>query len=136
MAVTFPSLTPTSRSFTAPQWPSTKIDSQSGVSSFRLWGSLPRQGRLTLSFDNILDDNAALIMQAYNSAQGSLADLTLPNSIFAGASGNLKGWLDTSSMSTGLKWYFDDGQPPSIESVANGRSNVRVTLLAETRLQQ
>jgi hypothetical protein len=135
MAVTFPSLTPTSRSFSAPQWASTKIDSQSGVSSFRLWGSLPKKGQLTLSFDNISDDNAALIMQAYNSAQGSLVDLTLPSSIFAGASTNLKGWLDASSMSAGLKWYFDDSQPPSIESVVNGRSSVRVILLAEIRLQ-
>lgn len=135
MPVSFPSLTPTSRSFSAPQWPITRIDSQSGVTSTRLWGSKPRAARLDLSFDNITDDNAALIMSAYNSAKGSLTDLTLPNSIFTGASANLKSWLDTTGMSAGLKWYFDANQSPTIESVVSGRSSVRVTLVAELRMQ-
>jgi len=135
MAVAFPSLTPTSRSFTAPQWPITQIDSQSGVKSVRLWGSKPTVAKLDLSFDNISDDNAALIMTAYNSAKGSLTDLTLPNSIFNGASTNLKSWLDTTGMSAGLKWYFDNGSSPTIESITSGLSSVRVSLVAELRMQ-
>jgi hypothetical protein len=135
MAVTFPSLTPTSRSFSAPSWPITKIDSQSGVSTTRLWGNIPSKAALTLSFDNISDDNAALIMQAYTSANGSLIDLTLPNTIFAGASATLKNWISVSSVSAQLKWYFSNDQPVSIESVVNGRSSVRVSLVAEIRLQ-
>lgn len=135
MPVTFPSLKPTSRSFSAPQWPISRIDSQSGVTSVRLWGSKPTAAKLDLSFDNISDDNAALIMSAYNSAKGYLTDLTLPAEIFNGASSNLKSWLDTTGMSAGLKWYFDSSQSPTIENVAVGLSSVRVTLVAELRMQ-
>lgn len=134
MAVVFPSLTPTSRSFTAPRWPVSQISSQSGVESARLWGSQPSAARLELSFDNISDDNAALVMSAYNSAKGSLIDLTLPASIFNGASATLKTWLDTTALSAGLKWYFDRSGAPSIQSVVSGRSSVRVSLVAELRM--
>jgi hypothetical protein len=133
MTVTFPTLEPTSRSFVAPRWPTSGITSQSGVTTRRLWGSRPSQAQLNLSFDNISDDNAGLIVAAYNSAKGATTELTLPNVLFNGASAALTGWLDTTSTGAGMKWFFSD-EPPTVESVAPGRSSVRVVLVAELRL--
>lgn len=133
MAITFPSIEPTSRGFTAPRWPTSGITTQSGVTTRRLWGSRPSQAKLSLSFDNITDDNAALIVQAYNDAKGATTDLSLPAIIFNGASGNLTGWLNTASTGAGMKWFFAE-EPPTVESVAPNRSSVRVNLIAELRL--
>jgi hypothetical protein len=133
MTVTFPTLEPTGRSFVAPRWPTSGITSQSGVTTRRLWGSRPSQARLNLSFDNISDDNAGLIVAAYNSAKGATTELTLPNVLFNGASAALTGWLNTTSTGAGMKWFFSD-EPPTVESIAPGRSSVRVVLVAELRL--
>lgn len=133
MAVAFPSVEPTSRSFTAPRWPTSGLTTQSGVTTRRLWGSRPSQAQLQLQFSNITDDNAALIVKAYNDAKGATTDLTLPPAIFNGASTTLKGWLDTTSTGAGMLWFFTE-EPPTVESVAPNRSSVRVTLVAELRL--
>jgi len=133
MAVTFPTIEPTARSFTAPRWPTSGVTTQSGVTTRRLWGSRPSQAQLRLSFDNISDDNAGLIVAAYNSAKGATTELTLPNVLFNGASAALTGWLNTTSTGAGMKWFFSE-EPPTVESVAPGRSSVRVALVAELRL--
>lgn len=133
MAVAFPSVEPTSRSFTAPRWPTSGLTTQSGVTTRRLWGSRPTQAELQLQFSNITDDNAALIVKAYNDAKGATTDLTLPPAIFNGASADLKGWLDTTSTGAGMLWFFTE-EPPTVESVAPNRSSVRVNLVAELRL--
>lgn len=133
MAVTFPSIEPTSRSFVAPRWPTSGLTTQSGVTTRRLWGSRPSQAQLSLSFDNISDDNAGLIVAAYNSAKGATTELTLPSVLFNGASAALAGWLNTTSTGAGMRWFFSD-EPPTVESVAPGRSSVRVALVAELRL--
>lgn len=134
MAVTFPSIEPTGRSFTAPRWPTSGITTQSGVTTRRLWGSRPSQARLSLSFNNITDANAALITKAYNDAKGATTDLTLPTELFAGASSTLTTWLDGSATGAGLRWFFSE-DPPTVESGSvPGRSNVNLTLVAELRL--
>ena len=133
MAVTFPNIEPTSRSFTAPKWPTSGLTTQSGVTTRRLWGSRPSQAQLSLTFTNITDDNAALILDAYNSAKGATTDLSLPSIIYNGASTNLANWLSTFSTGAGMKWFFTE-EPPTVESVAPNRSSVRVTLVAELRL--
>lgn len=133
MAITFPTIEPTARSFTAPRWPTSGVTTQSGVTTRRLWGSRPSQAQLRLSFDNISDDNAGLIVAAYNSAKGATTELTLPNVLFNGASAALTGWLNTTSTGAGMKWFFSE-EPPTVESVAPGRSSVRVALVAELRL--
>ena len=133
MAVAFPSVEPTARSFTAPKWPTTALVSQSGVTTRRLWGSRPSQAQLSLTFSNISDASTSLILQAYNDAKGATTDLTLPSILFNGASGDLVNWLNTSSTGAGMLWFFSE-DPPTVESVAPNRSNVRVTLVAELRL--
>ena len=134
MATTFPSITPTRRSFVAPTWPTKTQASQSGVITRRLWGSRPSQAKLSLTFGNINDTNTAAILSAYNSARGSVDSLTLPTLIFAGADATLQSWLNASATGAGLLWSFSEGTSPQVESVIPGRSNVTVELTAELRM--
>lgn len=133
MAVAFPSIEPTARNFTAPRWPTSGLTAQNGVTTRRLWGSRPSQAQLNLTFTNISDDNAALILSAYNSCQGATGEVILPSIIFNGASGNLAGWLSTTSTGAGMQWFFSE-EPPTVESISPGRSTVSVRLIAELRL--
>lgn len=134
MATTFPSIEPTGRSFTAPSWATTTQASQSGVITRRLWGSRPSRATLNLQFSNIDDTDTSAILNAYNTAQGSVDSLTLPDVLFNGADATLKTWLNNSATGAGLLWCFTEGSPPQVESVAPGRSNVTVSLTAELRM--
>jgi hypothetical protein len=133
MAIAFPGLTPSSRNITAPIWPTTSSTSQSGIKSKRLWGSKPSQLTLALSFDNISDANATQILAAYQSTKSGVLELDVPSEIYGGLSLDLLAWIDQNSIGSGMKWYFGE-EPPTVESVAPGRSSVRVTLVAELRL--
>jgi hypothetical protein len=134
MATSFPSITPTARRFTPPQWPTTEQKSQSGVVSRRLWGSRSGNAFLQLIFNNLSDTDTSSILTAYENAKGPIDELTLPTSIFAGADATLTTYLNTTATGTGLIWSFSDGSPPTVESVVGGRSNVVVTLVAELRM--
>jgi len=133
MAVTFPSIEPTARRFSAPKWQTTGITSQSGVTTRRLWGSRPAKAELDLTFGNITDANAALILEAYNDAKGATIDVALPSIIFNGAAGDLTGWMNTANTGAGMKWFFSE-DPPTLESIAPGRSTISLKLIAELRL--
>lgn len=126
MPVTFPSIEPTARNFTAPLWFTTTQLAQSGVITRRIWGSKPGQASLSLQFGNITDDNVAAILEAYDTAQGPIDAVTLPPIIFNGADAALQAWLTQPN----LQWGFDERSTPQVESVAPGRSNVQVTLIA------
>lgn len=134
MATTFPTVEPTSRSFVSPTWPTKTQASQSGVITRRLWGSRPSRATLNLQFNNISDANASAILNAYNTAKGSVDSLTLPDILFNGADSTLTTWLDASATGAGLLWCFTEGSAPKVESVAPGRSNVTVSLTAELRM--
>lgn len=134
MTTSFPSIEPSSRSFKPPTYPVKSYVSQSGVTTRRLFASLPSRAELKLEFKNINDTNTTAIMNAYKSAQGSLDDLSLPVAVFNGADSTLATYLDGSSFAAGLKWCFAEGSPPRIASVAPGRSNVSVSLVGELRM--
>lgn len=130
MPVAFPTIEPTSRSFTAPRWQVTTNVSQSGVTTRRLWSSRPSRAELVLRFGNVTDAATSDILGAWHAAKGATTDLTLPAILFNGASSTLTNWLNTSSTGAGMKWYFAE-EPPTVESIAPGRSNVSVRLIAE-----
>jgi hypothetical protein len=128
MAVSFPSITPTNRSFSAPIYPVTVYRSQSGVSVRRLWASQPSNARLSLTFSNIADADAADILTCYNNALGSVDTLSLPSTVFNGAETALSRYL--SQTGTILNWRFADDTPPKVDSVVPGRSSVSLELIA------
>ena len=134
MTTEFPSIEPSARNFKPPVFPVKSHVSQSGVTTRRLFASLPSRAELRLEFSNITDTNVTSIMTAYKTAKGALDDLSLPSVVFNGADTNLSAYLDGSSFAAGLKWCFAEGSPPSVTSVAPGRSNVSVSLVGELRM--
>lgn len=128
MAVTFPSITPSSRSFSAPVYPVTSYRSQSGTTTRRLWASAPSNARLSLSYNNISDTNARSLLDCYKNAFGSIEALSLPSAIFSGAETTLATFM--SSPDLVLTWHFADDSPPKVDSVVPGRSSVTLELIA------
>jgi hypothetical protein len=131
--IDLPNITPSSRVFTAPIWPVSGNKSQSGVTFYRLWGSIPNSATLTLSYNNILDTIAAEFLTAYNSAKGPITVVNLRPNAFAGLSQALINQYDLGSSNSGIKWYFRSDSPPRISSIQPGISNVDITLIGEVR---
>ena len=123
---TFPAITPTAMDFTAPEFPVRSNTSLSGVVSRRLFGNRGSKSSLNLSFDNIGDVIAAQILTAWNSGQGQLDALTVPDEVFDGAGTDLLSYL--SEGGDELIWHF--ASPPQVQRAAPGISSVRVTLEA------
>ena len=132
MTTSFPSIHPTSCSFTPPEWSITESRSQSGVRSYRIWANKPSDALLDLGFDNISEANALAISQAYINAKGPIDDLSLPSILFSGI--NSTTFVDIfSQANSGLTWHFVAGEPPVVERVPGRRYSVKVKLRAELR---
>jgi hypothetical protein len=131
MATSFPAIRPASRRYRLPVFAVTEAKAQSGATSLRLWSSKPEDARLELRFTNIPDSQALEIGQAYLDAKGPVDSLTLPNALFSGADASLRHFIKAAG--TGLTWHFTK-EPPDVESVVNGVSNISVTLVGQLRI--
>jgi hypothetical protein len=122
--MTFPTLQPTSRSFTSGDWPIKKFTAQSGAEIRILYGSQRTNAKLDLGYENISDANAQLFLDDYEAQIGTLRTFSLPSAVRTGWTG------DTASMDApaGAKWRYDS--EPSVKAVRPGRSSVTVSLVA------
>lgn len=130
----FPSITPTSRSLTAGDFPGATFSAQNGVQVRVQYGNQRRNVELSLSFDNITDANAALIYDHYNSCRGTLGVFDVAaNSLTQ--SGNPGFHSGTTSTSTnrfsvtpyGMKYRY--AEPPQFNSVKPGRMSATIKLV-------
>lgn len=126
MAVAFPSLRPTERQYTAGGYPVRRPDFFSISENPRLMGNKSFDAKLSLSFENIDDADAALIVQKYNETYGGFFPLLLPVEIVSG--------IEDSNLATRIRtgqhlvWRFSG--PPDVTSVMIGVSSVKVELVA------
>lgn len=125
MAV-FPSVTPSSMDFTAPEFPVKVNFSLSGVASRRLFGNRASNASLSMNFDNVTDAVAAEFLDAWNLSRGQTDALTVPEVVFDGASLALKNYLIEGGDE--LSWHF--AEAPQVQRVVPGISNVRIALEA------
>ena len=126
----FPAITPSSRKFAAPKWPTKAFVSQAGTTTRRLYGSKPSQADLQLTYRNITDDEASAILEHYQKLKGPMSEADLSDQTWDGASGDLKKWLNVSKYSD-VDWYF--AAAPTVDSVFPGVSTVQVKLIGEIR---
>ena len=126
----YPAITPSSRKFVPPKWPTKAFVSQAGTTTRRLYGSLPSQAELQLTYRNITDDQASAILAHYQSLKGPMSKATLPNQTWDGASTDLKKQLNVSNYSD-VDWYF--AAAPTVDSIFPGVSTVQVRLIGEIR---
>lgn len=124
----FPSIVPTARSFQLGQYPIKTYRALSGAVIRRSFGSRPFGHTLDLQFDNVPEATVNTIIDHYNAQGGGTLGFTLPATVFAGYSSELRGRAQTP---TGIEWLY--AEPPSVSSVLRDRSRVTVKLIGEIR---
>lgn len=124
MPVSFPALRPTSRTYTAPEYAQLNPQYVGVVSYPRLLSSKPGKATLSLTFENIPDGDAALIIASWMNSLTGFLPLALPPEIVSG--------IENSALATRIQtgqhldWFFDG--PPKQNSVIKGISTVQVEL--------
>ena len=121
MSTPYPALCATRRSWTPGAYPTRRFTALNGAGRTRLYGS--RAYDATLGLEYVLSDaDLALLLECYNAAYGSFDSLDLPEETFVGLSPDV-----LAEIPDYLTWRWVD--TPQIESVAPGRSRVRVNLI-------
>ena len=137
-ARSFPTIKPTSRSFSPGIYPSTDFESLDGTKTHLRFGNKRVNATLTLGFSNISDGEAGLILAHYDdvNADWDYVKFTSDNGtagIVDPGSGNfltkeIAGDDNTGRTRLGLKWRY--ASPPSVTSTFRGRSNVSCSFVA------
>jgi len=122
----FPSIKPSSRSYSPGQFPVKTYRGLSGAVVKRVFGNRAYGHTIELQFNNISDANTKTILDHYYGQGGSYLRFALPNEMFSGINDTLKGVIQAPS---NILWEY--AEPPIVESVFNGRSNVSVRLIGE-----
>lgn len=122
-AVAFPALKPTSRSYSPGALAQTEFRALNGATTVLRYGNRRSDSELQLSFQNITDANAALLLGLYERTIVLDDWITFTGADgAAGASPELATYLREVGGS-GLRWRFSE--PPAVESVVPGRSTVQ-----------
>lgn len=122
---TFPDITPTSLDYRPPKFAIKSTTGLSGVTTRRLFGNKPYNATISMSFDNIPNSIATLILQCWIDANGQSDVVTLPDSIFDGSRDDLLAFTKANS---GSGWHFSE--EPSLARSAPGYSTVSVQMEA------
>jgi len=128
MPHSFPSIKPSSRSYSPGEYPQTDFEAQNGAKTIMRYGKNRVNATLTLGFANIADADAALILANYENVNSDWDYVT-----FSSANGTVG--VDSTSLSnyfkesgSGLKWRYSG--PPSVTSTFKGMSNVSCSFVA------
>ncbi len=122
MAIAFPDLKPSARSYSPGEYPQTSFRAQNGAVTVVRFGSRRVDSKLDLTFNNISDDDAASILTNYEEVNGVWDNVTFSaDSGATGASSDLAEFLEESGGS-GLLWRY--AGPPQLTSIKPGFSSV------------
>tara|TARA_R100001082_G_scaffold29945_2_gene15048 strand:+ start:8225 stop:8629 length:405 start_codon:yes stop_codon:yes gene_type:complete len=126
--VNFPSgLAPSSRSFTAGEYPQTVFEAQNGTKSIIRYGNKAVNAKLVLGFTNITDDAANDILNNYVSVNSDWDYVNFDST--RGLQGIENSLLkDKIREGGGVKWRYDG--PPKVTSVQPGINNVSCKFVA------
>ena len=124
----FPSIKPTSRSYNPGTYPSTDFESLDGTKTHIRYGNKRVNATLQLSFSNISDTNAALILANYEDVNSDYDYVTFSSSNGTAGVGstNLSNYFQ--EVGSGLKWRYSG--PPNVTSSFKGLSNVSCSFVA------
>lgn len=128
MATTFrpTNLVPSTRSYSPGEYPQVEFESQNGVKTVIRYGKNRTGSSLSLGFDNILDSDAAAILQNYEDVNSVWDNVTFDGTgVIEGASSQMQAFFKEGLP---LKWRYDG--PPEVTSVIKGRSNVQCKFVA------
>ena len=138
MAATyFPSIAPSSRSYSPGIYPKTEFESLDGTKTILRYGNRRINPTLTLNFSNISDANVVSILAAYKDSNENWTATESSWIEFIESSVRNKvvtaGVIDTDLQDqyieeTQLKWRFS--APPSVTTTFVGRNNVSCSFVA------
>jgi hypothetical protein len=120
----FPVLSPSSRDFTAGDYPVKTFTAQSGAEVRILYGSKRTGMTISLDYENIADTAADDFVAHFDEVRGTYDTFALPSEVLTGWTGASTA-LDSSN--TGIRWRY--AQAPAITNIRPGRSSVRVELV-------
>ena len=135
----FPTVKPTSRSYSPGTYPSTDFESLDGTKTHLRFGNRRVNATLTLGFSNITDAEAALILENYEDVNSTWDYVTFTSSDGVSGVSNSKqvdGQTNPASSlqslvkegGAGLLWRYSG--PPSVTSTFKGLSNVSCSFVA------
>lgn len=126
--ISFPPLVPSGRQYSPGTFPEEVFTAQNGAVTRLRFGNRRVNSELSLTFSNITDANAALILQNFEAVMGGdyHAVFTSAN-VAAGVSADLVPWIVESN--SALKWKYS--APPSVQSIKPGRSTVTCSFVGE-----
>jgi hypothetical protein len=116
----FPTLTPSSRTFTPGRHPHSEIPTLSGLQTRVRTSNVILEQRLRLSFAALTETEMLSIRTHYIGQQGRFLSFTIPDNLLSGMS------APASFTPTGYSWTYV--APPQISDVACGRYDVSVEL--------
>ena len=127
-AVAFPDIKPSGRSYSPGSYPQTEFESQNGTKTIVRYGNKRVDATLQLTFSNITDNQAALILDNYETINSEWNNVSFSGANgTAGSSSNLASYLAETGGS-GLKWRY--ARPPKVDSVYPGLSTVSCDFVA------
>lgn len=124
----FPSIKPTSRNWTAGDFPVKTFRAQNGAELRILYGNQIAEKRLQLTYANLTDEEAELFFDHYLAMKGIMIQFPLNDDARIGWAGK------QSTIGAGaynLEWRY--AQAPEMTSVYKGRSTISVSLVAVSR---
>ena len=131
-AQAFPTVLPTSRSYTPGEYATQEFVALNGVKTYLRYGNKRSESTLSLTFKNIKDSDAddilthyVLVNENWSAANEKTRWVTF--SSFNGLAG-LEGNLPSYFREDGLRWRYSE--PPKITSVQKGISNVTCNFVA------
>lgn len=133
--IAFPALIPTQRSYNPGMFPDVLFTAQNGAVTRMRYGNQRSASELTLSFENISDYNASLILVHYTTVMGPASGVTDDYAVFtasnvaAGVSIDLVPWITETN--SALLWKYK--QAPVVRSVTLGLSAVDCVFIGELR---
>jgi len=124
----FPTLVPSSRTFTPGNFPQKVFKSQSGSETRVLYGDKETDAKLSLGYKNLSDTESDDFIIHFRSVKGTYSTFQLNAVGNTHAKGGWTGDTDAIGKPAGTKWRY--AQQPKITSVRPGISNVKVDLVA------
>ena len=132
MATNFPNIAPTARQYTPPEWATTKLDSQAHTTTRRVWSDTPSFATLSLTFANISDAEAELIVRCHYDAMGACDIIDFDGKIVDGiCDDDLKGEIQLEGAASDQRWHFVERGAVSVQSVSLGLSTVTCKFRSE-----
>ena len=126
-AVVFPDIVPTSRRYSPGEFPQTEFRALNGATTTLRYGNRRFNAELDLGFQNITDENAALLLKLYEDVTVADDWLTFSATNIAGGASSSLGVYLREAGGSGLRWRF--AEPPMVDSVKPGRSSVQVRMI-------